>query len=330
MPLWKRSSGDDQQKEAQAQAQAQAQQDAEASLRSLAAGGLPVQAQRRLKEETAAGHPLFTSDLSANELLLTRQPGCTTLGQVMGSTVYHVGRQYITVPYYTYSQGYRAHYEFELDVLSRAHQHAAALALGRLEQEAALLHAHGVIGVRFTRRHYAWEREILEYMAIGTAIRLVNAPPPQRPFLSDLSGQEFWTLMQAGYYPAGLVTGFCAYEVVSRLRSTFANYYNQEIPEFRQAIYTARKLGMSRLLDAARGLNALGVVGMQIEIERELEDEVEEQQEITKLFVHFSATGTAITSRPGTHKIPTPVATLSFTDLRPGRFGETRELTSNL
>lgn len=307
MPLWKRSAGDDQQKEAQARAQ----QDAEASIRSLAAGGLPVQAQRRLQEETAAGHPLFTSDLSANEFLLTLQPGYTTLGQVMGSTIYHVGRQYLPVQYSTYSQRYMAHYDYELDVLSQAHQQAAALALGRLEQEAALLHAHGVIGVRFTRKHYAWEPDILEYVALGTAIRLANAPSPQRPFLSDLSGQEFWTLIQAGYYPAGLVTGFCAYVVVS-LRSTYANYFNQEIPEFSRAIQVARSLGMSRLKDSARGLNAQGVAGMHIEIEREFEEETEEALEITKLFVHFSATGTAITSHAASHTIPKPVATLGL------------------
>ncbi len=307
MPLWKRSAGDDQQKEAQARAQ----QDAEASIRSLAAGGLPVQAQRRLQEETAAGHPLFTSDLSANEFLLTLQPGYTTLGQVMGSTIYHVGRQYLPVQYSTYSQRYMAHYDYELDVLSQAHQQAAALALGRLEQEAALLHAHGVIGVRFTRKHYAWEPDILEYVALGTTIRLANAPSPQRPFLSDLSGQEFWTLIQAGYYPAGLVTGFCAYVVVS-LRSTYANYFNQEIPEFSRAIQVARSLGMSRLKDSARGLNAQGVAGMHIEIEREFEEETEDALEITKLFVHFSATGTAITSHAASHTIPKPVATLGL------------------
>src|SRR5579859_605482 len=200
MPFWKRSSPEEEQQKVQAQ------QEAENSRRSLEAGGLPIQAQRRLSEEVEAGHPLFSSDLSTNEFLLARSQGYTALSQVMGSSIYQIGWQYTRN--YTWNTA-----ASELTNLTNAHQHAAQLALGRLEQEAALLKAHGVIGVRFTRRRYEWGQNLLEYTAIGTAIRLPNAPPPQHPFLSDLSGQEFWTLLSAGYYPAGLVSGFCSYYV---------------------------------------------------------------------------------------------------------------------
>ncbi|MGH2509912.1 MAG: hypothetical protein ACRDHZ_21235, partial [Ktedonobacteraceae bacterium] len=49
--------------------------EAAASHQSLEAGGLPIKAVQRLMEEKEAGHPLFTSDLSASELLLVRQQG---------------------------------------------------------------------------------------------------------------------------------------------------------------------------------------------------------------------------------------------------------------
>ncbi len=236
MPFWKRSSPEDEQQKIQAL------QEAENSRRSLEAGGLPIQAQRRLSEETAAGHPLFSSDLSTNEFLLARKQGYIALSQVMGSSIYHVGWQYTRN--YTWNT-----VEAELTNVSNAHQHAAQLALGRLEQEAALLKAHGVIGVRFTRRSYEWGQNLLEYTAIGTAIRLPNTPLSQRPFLSDLSGQEFWTLLQAGYYPAGVVTGYSSYYVslgsnmTQQLRGWFGSgSYNQEIVPFTQALYTARDL----------------------------------------------------------------------------------------
>ena len=119
---------------------------------SLEAGGLPLQAQRRISEETQAGHPLFTSDLSTNEFSLVRNQGYTALSQVMGSSIYQVGWQFVR----NYSWDTRS---FELTTVSNAHQHAAQLALGRLEQEAALLNAHGVIGVRLTTRDYEWVRE---------------------------------------------------------------------------------------------------------------------------------------------------------------------------
>ncbi len=186
MPFWQRSSPEDEQR------RLQAQQEAEASRRSLEAGDLPLQASRRLSEETAAGHPLCSSDLSTNEFALTRNVGYQPLSQVMGSSIYQVGWQY-TRTYASYPS------ETELTTISQAHMRAAQLALSRLGKEAVLLKAHGVIGVRLITRDYEWGNKMLEYTAIGTAIRLPNTPLPQRPFLSDLSGQEFWTLLQAGY-----------------------------------------------------------------------------------------------------------------------------------
>ena len=323
MPFWKRSSPEDEQQKIQAQ------QEAENSRRSLEAGGLPLQAQRRLSEETAAGHPIFSSDLSTNEFLLARKQGYIALSQVMGSSIYHVGWQYTRN--YTWNT-----VEAELTNVSNAHQHAAQLALGRLEEEAALLKAHGVIGVRFTRRSYEWGQNLLEYTAIGTAIRLPNTPLSQRPFLSDLSGQEFWTLLQAGYYPAGVVTGYSSYYVslgsnmTQQLRGWFGSgSYNQEIVPFTQALYTARDLGMYRLVNMARNLNALGVVGMHIDYDRNIQEYETDNptRYYLDLFVHFSVIGTAIRAQKQDHVIPKPQLTLSFTDLRPGQRGETRELT---
>ncbi len=321
MPFWKRSSPEDEQR------RNQALQDAEASRRSLEAGGLPLQAQRRLSEEVQAGHPLFTSDLSVKEFSLVRNQGYTALSQVMGSSIYQVGWQFTR----TFSWNTTA---YELTNVSNAHQHAAQLALGRLEQEAALLRAHGVIGVRLNTRDYEWGQNLLEYTAIGTAIRLENTPLPSRPFLSDLSGQEFWTLLQAGYYPDGVVTGFCSYYVslgsqaTRQLNSWFGGgWANQEIVPFSQGLYTARSLAMDRLLNMSRRLNAIGVVGMHIYSNRRLIEQESNETKYMDFSVQFSAVGTAINALRKDHVIPAPQPTLTFTDLRPGRRGETSELT---
>jgi uncharacterized protein YbjQ (UPF0145 family) len=321
MPFWKQPSPEDKQR----------QQEAEASRRSLESGGLPLKATQRLSEEMASGHPLFTSDLSVNELLLTRQRGYQPLSQVMGSSIYHVGWQY------TRQYGWGTSSQ-ELTTLSQAHQHAAMLALGRLEQEAALLRAHGVVGVRFTRRSYEWGSDLLEYTAIGTAIRLPNIPLGQRPFLSDLSGQEFWTLLQAGYYPAGVVTGYCSYYVAlgSQMTRQLQGWWgmggnNQEIVPFAQAIYTARHLAMTRAEEMARSMKSLGVVGMHIENDRRIiEYETDNPQaKYLDLSTHFAVIGTAIVAAEKDHVtaavVPRPA--LTFIDLRPGRYGQNRELT---
>src|SRR6266567_6177993 len=321
MPFWKKESPEDDQR------RLQMQQVAEESRRSLEAGGLPIQAQRRLSEEMAQEHPLFTSDLSVNEFALARNAGYVPLSQVMGSSIYQVGWQWPR----SYSWNTVA---TELTTVSNAHQHAAQLALGRLEQEAVLLKAHGVVGVRLNTRDYEWGQNLIEYTAIGTAIRLTDTPLPQRPFLSDLSGQEFWTLLQAGYYPDGIVTGYCSYYVSlgSRATQQMRGWFgtgsaNQEIIPFSQALYTARGLAMDRLLNMSRRLNALGVVGMHINCARQIEEREANGAHYMDLTVQFAAIGTAITAVKKDHVIPTPQPTLSFTDLRPGTRGETRELT---
>ena len=342
MPFGKRLSPEEQQR------RMQEQQDAQASQRLLETGSLPLQAKRRLSEETVAGHPLFTSDLSTREFALTRHQGYQPLSQVMGSSIYHIGRR---DPYLSEIREVEVTSEGEVTSRTAAHQDATRFALRRLEEEATLLKAHGVIGVRFTERDYEWGQNMLEYTAIGTAIRLPHTPLPERPFLSDLSGQEFWTLLQAGYYPVGVVTGYCVYYVrlsalaTKLLRSNWMNQVmglspsglplrtpslpgynsmNREIVPFTRGIRQARSLAMSQVTEMARQLKASGVVGMHIECKRKLE---EEERNRLSLWMHFSVVGTAIGTQKENHVIPKPKSTLSLTDLRPGQYGETRELT---
>src|SRR5712692_1439709 len=111
MPFWKKPSSEAE------QWKSQTPQEREASLQSLQAGGLPLQGQQRLRQETETDHPLFTSDLSINEFLLTRTQGYQPLGMVMGSSVYSIRWQYTR-------NSSRTPYVSELTPLSTAHQQA--------------------------------------------------------------------------------------------------------------------------------------------------------------------------------------------------------------
>src|SRR5436305_1380101 len=115
----------------------EARQRREASQQSLEQGGLPLNAIDRLREQAlrqgTPGH-IFTSDLSVNELALIGQAGYEPLGQVMGSSMYHIGWQYMPTGSYNWSSS-----SGELTVLTEAFYQARHLALGRLQQEAALL-----------------------------------------------------------------------------------------------------------------------------------------------------------------------------------------------
>ena len=228
------------------------------------AEGVPADAMRRLAE-LQPGKPgsIFTSDLSVNEFLLVREAGFKPIGLVLGSSIYHVGMQ---IGRWGKNQ--------ELGTLSQAMYHARELAMTRMEAEAAALDADGIVGVRLTVEAREFGNDIAEFIAIGTAVRADNPPPgggkwrnnKGQPFTSDLSGQDFWTLIRAGYAPLGMVMGTCVYHIAhQKVGAVFSNLgKNVEIEQFTQALYDARELAMARMQKEAESLHAEGVVGVQL------------------------------------------------------------------
>ena len=182
----------------------------EKSLQRVAAGGIPIRAEERLAEEVGAHRRLFTSDLSVREYLLVNRAGCEPIAQVMGSSVFHVGK----ISDYRGQTG-------EVKSLSDAHRKSRRGALMRLQQEAAIVEADAVVGVKIKDRMITMGSrgkggdaggEVLEFTVIGTAVK---APwiehPPGKPVLTDLSGQDLWLLHQDGFQPCGFHFDFCRY-----------------------------------------------------------------------------------------------------------------------
>ena len=124
--------------------------------------GLPAAARKRLAQMRggAGRRGLFTSDLSVNEFLLVREAGFDPVGLVMGSSIYHIGFQFAS---FFQNQ--------EMDVLTQAMYHARELAMTRMEEEADMLGADGIVGVRLEVNRYEWGEHLAEFMAIGTAIK---------------------------------------------------------------------------------------------------------------------------------------------------------------
>ncbi|HEY7046245.1 MAG TPA: heavy metal-binding domain-containing protein [Jatrophihabitantaceae bacterium] len=225
--------------------------------------GVSAEAAGRLQgSRVGAPGAVFTSDLTVNEFLLVREAGFRPLGFVMGTSVYHIGLQ-------TSNWGQN----MELGVLSQAMYHARELAMTRMEAEAYALGADGIVGVALAVRLREWGAHIAEFIAIGTAV-VGDEPPPSgswrdnrgRPFTSDLSGQDFWTLLEAGYAPLGLVMGTCVYHIAhQRMGQMIRNAgQNVELPQFTQGMYDARELAMGRMQAEARARAAEGVVGFKL------------------------------------------------------------------
>ncbi len=266
-------------------------------------GDLPEHAHERLAQMRGKDgkRTIFTSDLSVNEFLLVKEAGFEPVGMVVGSSIYHIGFQQAR---WTKNE--------EMQVLTQAMYHARELAMTRMEEEADELGADGVVAVRLKVKHLGWGESLAEFVAIGTAVvandRSINwRTNTNMPFTSDLSGQDFWTLLKAGYRPVGMVMGNCVYHVAHQSFGQFFKTVGQniEMVNFTQALYDARELAMERMQNEGVNLKADGIVGVDIH---------EGSYAWSDHIIEFFSVGTAIIAMRADHHIPAPQLVLSVND----------------
>jgi uncharacterized protein YbjQ (UPF0145 family) len=274
------------------------------NAKNLADEGVPADAMKRLSHmQPGRAGSIFTSDLSVNEFLLIKEVGFHPVGFVMGSSIYHTGIQ-------TRKWGQSQ----ELTKLTEAMYNARELAMTRMEEEAAELGADGVVGVRLDVNYYEWGKDAAEFIAVGTAVKADGADPgvggtwrnnKGKPFTSDLSGQDFWTLVRAGYAPLDMVMGSCVYHIAhQRMGQAFGNMgRNVELPQFTQALYDARELAMSRMQAEAEELHAEGIVGVDLR---------HHSHTWGSHTTEFFAIGTAVRPLRADHVIDRPTMVLSL------------------
>jgi uncharacterized protein YbjQ (UPF0145 family) len=271
-----------------------------ANLAGIAAGGLPLNAIERLKcqalRQCTPNHN-FTSNLSANELLLTRQCGFEPLGQVMGGSVYHLGWRKRPGLAWLPPNG-------ELDIVTQAYNNARHLAISRLQQEAKLLGATGVLGVRLTESTTDLKRGLIKIVTIGAAVRdrsISTVPPNALPFVSGLSGQEHFSLFKSGYRPVGFAMGNSSWFRLASQRTRWADgggssplhasWRNQELVDYTEAFYKVREQAVARMLNEATACSASGIIGVKLDYSHSRTKQYE------GLILHFSAMGTCISQQ---------------------------------
>jgi len=182
-----------------------------------------------------------TSDLSVAQAAALRRVGLSPVGFVMGTSVMQLSAMFtgnmmgapigggagwggMLTPLRTrgeYAQsfpcahglawgaGATEHYGFNAEdtLLTGTVMDGYRLALGRLQQEAIDLGAHGVVGVDISFEQLLGAAGTATFLAKGTAVVHPGSDPLQTPFLTNASGQSFERLVGLGFVPAGLAVG---------------------------------------------------------------------------------------------------------------------------
>lgn len=292
----------------------------EADIKALESGGIPLTATMRLQEQMNSPNHLFSSDLSTKEFLIARQAGYSPIAQVMGSAFMNI----------SFFGNMRRNSTGELNDISDALSRARHLAIDRMKQEAKLLGATGVIGIKLTRRGAGWDARMVEFTAVGTAIRVPDmdavAKKGQEPFTSLLSAQEFWQLHMAGIWPVSVCMGVCSYYVWSdaetrkQLYSWWGgnNTANAEIRAYTQGFYEARERALSRMSLDIEAQGGDGSIGMIIDQDvHTIEYEINERT-YKDFLANFSMMGTTVVRVADPAKIQ-PRRTLMMLDLAKGK-----------
>jgi uncharacterized protein YbjQ (UPF0145 family) len=107
----------------------------------------------------------FLTALSGQEFALLLRAGLLPVGLVMGVCVYHVRRPGLPSWLTTYFRS------IEMGSYTEALYRARELAMGRLQTEALALQAEGVVGVSTSELSHVWGSHVIEFFAMGTAVR---------------------------------------------------------------------------------------------------------------------------------------------------------------
>jgi uncharacterized protein YbjQ (UPF0145 family) len=266
------------------------QQQAETMIE-LQAGRIPVHARERIEADVAAGKDFFSSDLTVREFLLAKESGLKVINQVMGTSFFSISFRG------TYNGRWNGTGEI-LD-LSQAHLDSRQLALSRMKQEAKLLGASGVIGVKIKSNVRNWGSYSTEFTAVGTAVTIPGWEGDT--FTSALSTEEFWKLYTTGYMPVDVAMGMCSYYMYSDQQTQrivnpgfFGNWNNQEVPLYTSGLNAARHISMQRLKAEMKAHGADGIVGMDVTFDMEDYEYESGKTRYHDLIAHFLAFGTSV------------------------------------
>jgi uncharacterized protein YbjQ (UPF0145 family) len=137
------------------------------------------------------------------------------------------------------------------------------LALTRIAEEAREAGANAVLGIQTLISPLAGIQEML---MTGTASYHPDLPAEykENPITSDLTNEEMWNVVHAGFCPIKLVLGVSVFSVgiAGGIKAMFKSFVRGEIKELTYLIYQARLKALSMISEEAVTCGADDVVGV--------------------------------------------------------------------
>jgi uncharacterized protein YbjQ (UPF0145 family) len=249
---------------------------------------IPPAAQARLQQAAQSGAPA-TAFTNYSEYLMLDQMGFEPIGAVMGLSVVHLGQFQLA--------GIKQ--PVELEAYSRAISMGLLNALSRLQQEAGMLGADGVL-LKSADEH-SFDAEEHQYAVRGTAVRFRSQPGALRtrgnaPFVCPSPVITIYQMLKHGLAPVSMGYGVCVYHVPHRsLRQSIGQTFaNTEVPVFTEGWYTGRAIALSRLQAQVEQFGADLVLNVDVR---------EQAEAFGEHTAEFRAVGTGWAHRPGVEQL---------------------------
>ena len=222
--------------------------------------------------------PFFTTACSGQDLYCQIDAGYEPRHFVIGNVAYALGvGRGLMGALRGFSGG-------EVKEFSQMYNHTRHLALQRLEKEAKERGANAVVDIHTHILPFGGPG-VKEMLMVGTASHNPVLGNPDRPFTSELTGEELWNLTTLGYQPERLVLGTSVYALgfSGGLSTFFKSFSRGEVDAMTRLVYEARENALDHIRREAEEIRADGVIGIKLFI-----------NEIGGSFVEVLAIGTAI------------------------------------
>jgi uncharacterized protein YbjQ (UPF0145 family) len=221
------------------------------------------------------GRGSWQSLLSAQEFSAVIGAGFDPVGDVLGTTVVHLG--YVgrggkcsTASYGSAPTDLASASGGPFSALLRKRNGIRRLALARAVEECKAVGGDGIIGLTMTVRPFPAGGT--EFSVRGTAIRARTATRLATPFTTHVSGQELASLLRAGWMPSALVFGIslgARHDDLRTARQTRRLAASREVRNYTQLVNATRRDARGQLHKAVAAAGADGVVVEQITMQIE-------------------------------------------------------------